>query len=257
MRSFWELMPVRAICTGMAYFWMLVSLVFWSPLAMLLAIPLGRRAHDWCTVPWSYLTLRLAMARLEVCGLEHVERGGTYIVVANHQSIIDIPALFVALAPRIAMRFMAKRPIFWVPLLGVTMYVFGHVPVDRGSARKTLSNLRNAEGKLYRGISFLFFPEGTRTSTGRMAPFKPTAFRIAARAKVRVLPVTISGAFEGLPKFRFVIGPSPRVVVTVHPPIAPSGESASAAEALSAEAWRAINGGLPEAHRDDLAANHA
>jgi 1-acyl-sn-glycerol-3-phosphate acyltransferase len=235
---------VRIVRSYLSYSWVLLSLLVLAPLAAL-CLPY-KRVHDWLAVFWAWMTIRIGGASMVAEGIENVNPDENYVIVANHQSIIDIPVLTIALMPRASVRFMAKRPIFLVPVLGWAMWAFGHVPVDRSSARRSLPGLKKAQARLRTRFSFIFFPEGTRTSTGKMGPFKAAAFKMAARAGVKVLPVTLVGAFEAVPKWTvlFQQGAKP-VRVKIHPPIAPTGEGAAAANALAAEAHRVIEQGLP------------
>lgn len=242
------MMLVRYVRSYLSYSWVLLSLLVLAPMA-LVCLP-WPRAHDWISVFWSWMTVRIGGARVEVEGRENIRRDENYVVVANHQSIIDIPALVIALMPRASVRFMAKRPIFLVPVLGWAMYSFGNIPVNRSSARKSLPGLRKAQQRLRTRSSFIFFPEGTRTSTGKMGRFKAAAFRIALRAGVKVLPVTIVGAFEAVPKWTVIFqrGAKP-VRVKIHPPIAGGADSPTEAQRLADEAHRVIELGLPEAQQ--------
>ena len=116
-------------------------------------------------------------------------------VVANHQGVLDIPALVVALQPHVPVRFTAKRSLLFVPVLGWGMYLFGHVFLDRrspgGSQRGLLQAQQDVRGGRW---SVIVFAEGTRAATGAMGPFKKGAFHVAARAGVRILPVTVVGS---------------------------------------------------------------
>src|SRR6202022_4038214 len=113
-------------------------------------------------------------------GVEHVRPGERYVVVANHQSTIDVLALLVVLQGRTSLRFVAKRALFLVPILGWGMRLYGHTSVDRESVRASLEGLREARRSVGERWSTVFFPEGTRSPTGRLLPFRLGAFRIAA-----------------------------------------------------------------------------
>ena len=140
----------------------------------------------------SVLTARKAMKRLYA--LLHVRPGERYVIAANHQSTLDILALLVVLQGRTPMRFLAKRALFHVPVLGWGMRLYGHTPVDRRRARGAVADLGEARRNVMQRWSTMFFPEGTRSATGRLLPFRLGAFRTASAAGVRVLPVTIDGA---------------------------------------------------------------
>jgi len=150
-------------------------------------------ARWWCRlVAWSIF------ARIKVHGVEHVKPDRPYVYMANHSSLIDTPALFAYLP--LPFRIMAKRSLFFVPFMGWHLWTAGHFPIDRGNARKTAVSMRRVIEGVRKGQSLAVFPEGTRTADGRLQPFKPGVFKIALRAKVPIVPVTIKGTFSLLPK---------------------------------------------------------
>ena len=121
---------------------------------------------------------------------------GPYVVVANHQSMLDI--LLLSRLPR-EMKWMAKESLFRVPWVGWMFVLAGDIPVRRGNAESASEALRKARAYLDRGMSVMIFPEGTRSRTGALQPFKSGAFRLALEAGVPVLPVAVSGTAAGLP----------------------------------------------------------
>ena len=129
---------------------------------------------------------------LEVSGLENIEEDTPYIVVANHRSNIDIMTLATALPMPI--RFLSKKEVLQFPLLGAAMRGVGMVPLDREMGRKELASIiRSTRLLASEGRSLVIFPEGTRSLTGKMLPFKYGAFFIAAQVGCPVLPVAVSG----------------------------------------------------------------
>ncbi len=133
--------------------------------------------------------------RLRVAG--RWPEGGPYVVVANHQSMLDI--LLLSRLPR-EMKWIAKASLFRVPWVGWMFTLAGDIPVRRGDAESGSGALRRARVYLDRGMSVMIFPEGTRSRTGALQPFKSGAFRLALEARVPVLPVAVSGTAAGLPK---------------------------------------------------------
>lgn len=155
--------------------------------------------------------------RLKVSGLENVESEVPYIIVANHRSNIDIMTLIAALP--IPIRFLSKKEVFKFPLMGAAMRGAGMVPLDRETGRKELASIiRHARLLVSEGRSLVIFPEGTRSLTGKMLPFKYGAFFIAAQVGCPVLPVAISGTGAVWPPQSSVIRGGP-VTVKVMPPI--------------------------------------
>ena len=130
--------------------------------------------------------------RMKVSGLENIEVGTPYIIVANHRSNIDIMTLLHALP--IPIRFLSKKEVYKFPLLGGAMRGAGMIPLDREMGRRELAFIiRGARLLVAEGRSLVVFPEGTRSLTGEMLPFKTGAIHIAAQVGCPVLPVAIQG----------------------------------------------------------------
>ena len=155
-------------------------------------------------------------ARIRVHGNEHVEPGRPYVYMANHSSLIDTPALFAYLP--YPFRIMAKRELFYVPFMGWHLWTAGHFPIDRGNARRTVASVRRTIEGGRGGRSLAVFPEGTRTPDGQLQKFQPGTFKIAMKAGVPIVPVTICGTFALLPKTTLAPRPG-RVDVIIGEPI--------------------------------------
>jgi 1-acyl-sn-glycerol-3-phosphate acyltransferase len=208
-----------ALRTAVAIVWLFVALLFLIPLAGL-ALAIDRRGllHDRFAVLWARGILLILGMRVRCLGLDNVVRGERYVVTANHQGLLDIPSLIVALQGLTPLRFVAKRSLFRVPVLGWGMWLFGHIPIDRRGAAQALPGLLLAEQAVRHRCSVVFFPEGTRTYTGSMGAFKKGAFHTAARARVRILPVTIRGSWEKLPRQKLFAVARGTISLQVHPP---------------------------------------
>jgi 1-acyl-sn-glycerol-3-phosphate acyltransferase len=136
--------------------------------------------------------------------------------MANHASLIDTPALFAYLPYQF--RIMAKKSLFNVPFMGWHLRTAGHFPIDHGNPRKTAISLRRVIEGVKGGRSLAVFPEGRRTDDGQLQAFQAGAFKIALRAGVPIVPVTIRGTFAMLP--RTSLAPRPgRVDVLISEPI--------------------------------------
>jgi 1-acyl-sn-glycerol-3-phosphate acyltransferase len=122
---------------------------------------------------------------------------GPYVVVANHQSILDI--LLLSRLPR-EMKWVAKDSLFRIPWAGWMLRMAGDIPVRRGDAESGGEAMARARRYLARGMNVMIFPEGTRSTTAALLPFKAGAFRLAVEAGVPVLPVAVSGTGAGMPK---------------------------------------------------------
>lgn len=168
---------------------------------------------------WAPGLLRGAGARLVVTGREHVDAARAQFVVANHQSWIDVPALFRALP--VPLHFLAKHELGAVPLLGWYIRATGMVLVDRGARRRATAAVERAARLLASGRSVVSFPEGTRSRDGALRPFKSGAFGAALATGAPVLPVALVGAGAVLPAGGFRVRPGP-IEVRVGAPIDPA-----------------------------------
>lgn len=175
----------------------------------------GRLQHL-CARVWSQLLLWSVLARVRVRGLEKIDRSRTYLYVANHQSYIDIPALFANLP--VNFRIMAKESLFSVPFLGWHLKRSGHIPIDRSSSKSGLKSLYAAAERVKSGTSLIVFPEGTRSIDGDIHEFKGGSFLLATRAGVPIVPITINGTRAVLKKDSWHLHPG-RVEMIVHDPI--------------------------------------
>lgn len=147
---------------------------------------------------WAQALLVAAGIRVRVEGLEQVDPNGSYVFISNHLSYIDTP---VALAKvPVQFRFLAKRGLFKIPLLGTHLRRAGHIPVPREDPRAAVKTMQlAAEIIQQKGISLLIFPEGGRSRDGALAPFKEGGAYIAIRAGVPVVPMVMIGTREVLP----------------------------------------------------------
>ena len=154
---------------------------------------------------WAPGLLRGAGARVEVEGAGELEAGSAYVFASNHQSMIDIPALFVALPP--PLRFVVKRELRKVPFLGWYIAAMGMVFVDRAGRRTAVEAIRHVPEILRAGESVACFPEGTRSRDGAIRPFKGGPFLMAIEAGVAVVPVAMVGTGAVLPPKGFRVRP--------------------------------------------------
>ncbi len=131
--------------------------------------------------------------RLKVEGTENIDPKGRYVVTVNHQSMVDIPLMYVL--PGINFKWVAKRGVYKWPIFGVVLWLHGDITVDdRGSVRRTLGFMAKGLEHLGRGTSVIIFPEGTRSRDGEVHNFKEGAFLLAKEAGVPILPCVIDGA---------------------------------------------------------------
>jgi 1-acyl-sn-glycerol-3-phosphate acyltransferase len=200
----------------------------------------GELQH-WCARWWCRLVAWSIFARIRVHGAANVRKDQNYVYMANHSSLIDTPALFAYLPYQF--RIMAKKELFWVPFMGWHLWTAGNFPIDRSDGRKTARSLRAVIDGVKGGKSLAVFPEGTRTPDGRLQAFKSGAFKIAVKAGVPIVPVSIRGTFKLLPKTTLAPRPG-RVDVVVGTPIDTSKYNERNLSELIAETRRAIQAGL-------------
>ncbi len=155
--------------------------------------------------------------RLFVTGQENLQKGKHYIVVANHQSLLDI--LAVCAAVPINFKFLAKRELFQIPLMGWAMALVGYIPVDRASHKSGREAMHRITRVLKNGVSVLLFPEGTRSPDGKIHAFKMGAFKLARDNKVEILPVVVDGTGQALPKKSWLIKKKSRFIVSIGKPV--------------------------------------
>ena len=164
--------------------------------------------YDWAGTDWARDVLRAARTPVIAAGLEHIPRDQPVIYASNHSSMFDIWALFAALPGSV--RFVAKRQLFKIPLLGRAMLAAGHIPIDRAGGKKAFEAYDEAARTIQRGTSsIVVFPEGTRSRTGELLPFKNAPFGLAIAAQVPIVPVYVHHTFEILPKGAWRLRPRP------------------------------------------------
>jgi 1-acyl-sn-glycerol-3-phosphate acyltransferase len=219
-------LALAAIRTVLALLWISLYTLVIGPPALLVA---------WLT-GWSNLLFQLGIfcvrIALVIVGLRYTVVGREYLLdgpavyCVNHTSNVEPPVLFVALrklVPRLLIIYKAE--LRKLPILGTGFGIVGFVPVDRGNRDQTSQALDAAADRMRAGNSFMIFPEGTRSRTGELLPFKKGAFVLAMRAGVPVVPVAISGAREAMRKGSLVIRPV-HIRVELAPPVETAGLTA-------------------------------
>ena len=154
---------------------------------------------------WVGWLLKSNGVHLRLEGAENLKKDQSYILVSNHTSLLDIPGM-IAAAP-FPVRFMAKKSLLWFPIFGWVLYAAGHILIDRERATSGLKSLKEASSLLKKGISIIVFPEGTRSPDGEVKGFKRGAFLLAQHSGFPVVPVSISGTDEMLPRHGWCFWP--------------------------------------------------
>jgi 1-acyl-sn-glycerol-3-phosphate acyltransferase len=138
--------------------------------------------------------------RVEAAGVENVPTHAPVILMSNHQSLVDIAAIVLSLPRRVPWRFVAKKELTRVPIFGQALVASGHIIIDRGNREKAVQSLRRAAERIRAGTTVIVFPEGTRSKTGHLRPFKSGPFHLAVEAQVPIVPITVSGSQRITPK---------------------------------------------------------
>ncbi|MGA7119272.1 MAG: lysophospholipid acyltransferase family protein [Polyangiaceae bacterium] len=168
---------------------------------------------------WGRAVISNASIDLDVVGRQNMRPGETYLVMSNHQSLYDIPVLFQVVGPNV--RMIAKRELFGVPIFGGALRASGFVAIDRSDRNEAIRSLDRARAVLQGGTHVWIAPEGTRSRTGKLLPFKKGAFYLAFEAGLPILPVTLSGTRDALPAKGLRSIPGAKVRVTLHPHLDP------------------------------------
>jgi 1-acyl-sn-glycerol-3-phosphate acyltransferase len=231
----------------------IMMLGFWAitlPVAALTGIPWTYLTKDitflYRTCMWGAWTgVRVAGVRVETLGLDKLNPSRTYIFMSNHVSNLD-PPIQIPLIPGRA-SVLVKKELFKVPILGKIMLMGSLVPVDRGNRDAGITAVRDAKAVIEQGLQMMIYVEGKRSFDGKLLPFKKGPFYLAEECQVAVVPMTISGTQDVMPKARFGIRPGV-VTVKFHEPIEPADFGNR--EDLMAKVRSVINSGLPERLRE-------
>jgi 1-acyl-sn-glycerol-3-phosphate acyltransferase len=180
--------------------------------------------------------------KVRVEGLHNIPPG-VCIFVANHTSNADPPAVVGSIPRRVSL--LGKQEAFRVPILGTVLRLGGFVPVDRANREAAMASVDQAIEHLNRGLSFLIFPEGTRSPDGRLRPFKKGSFVMAIRAQVPIVPISVVGAHKVMQKGEMGVHPG-SVTVKFHPPVDVKAFTMKQRNKLVAHVQAIVASGLPE-----------
>lgn len=232
--AFWS------ICSPLIWLSALFLTIVISCLTLLCAVvcwPFDRerRLAHWCSTLWGTSFVSLAPWRVIVTGRQHIHPGKAYVLVANHQSMFDIPVLFCL---RRQFKWVSKASLFSIPFLGWAMRASGYIALARGEHGSIRDTYEAARTWLKRGVSVLFFPEATRTRSGAMLPFKNGAFKLALERGVPVVPIAVEGT-RRLLDHGWRVRPA-TIRITILPAIDPARESITTFDQLRDRTQQAI-----------------
>lgn len=195
----------------------------------------------WPGVLWGKAICRILLLPVRVEGQEHLDRKQSYVFVANHQGSFDIFLVYGYLGRNF--KWMMKRSLRQLPLVGKASESAGHIFVDKRGPKAVQKTYDSARRVLRGGTSLTVFPEGARTFTGHLGLFRKGAFQLAEELGLPVVPVTINGCFQVLPRTRgFGFVDWHPLTLTIHPPIPTQGREQ---KEVTDEAYEAVMQGLP------------
>lgn len=205
----------------------------------------GRFWGYWPAHVWAKLCTWLTLVRVTVSGRGNIDPHTSYVFVANHQGAYDIFAVYGFLNHNF--KWLMKAGLRKFPVIGVACAAAGHVFVDNSSPSAIRRTMAKAERTLQGGMSVVVFPEGSRTRTGRMRPFHKGAYQLSMEFGLPVVPVTIDGAFDVLPRGSWLPRPG-RIKLTIHPPVDPPADEADRRRVIDAS-YEAVHSALPPRHQ--------
>lgn len=194
---------------------------------------------------WARLFCWLTFVRVTVEGRENISPTTSYMFVANHQGAYDIFSIYGYLGHQF--RWMMKKSLEKIPFVGFSCRMSGHIFVDNSSPSAVRHTMEMAEHQLQGGMSLVVFPEGARTWDGKMRQFKRGAYKLASEFGLPMVPITIDGSFDVMPRFK-KLPHWGRIKLTIHHPLPAPTDEHQLAESM--EATRAaILSALPSADR--------
>lgn len=195
--------------------------IFFATLAIIASI-IDRtgRIYNILGKTWAKILLWIAGVEVKILGLENINPRENYVYVANHVSGFDIPVVMASLPGQL--RIVFKKELTKIPVFGWQLRIGPYILIDRENPAKAMESLEKAKKKIEKGVSVLLFAEGTRSLDGNIQQFKRGAFTLATRSGKKIIPLTIKGTFEILPKKKFRIRPG-EVKLFIDPPIKHNG----------------------------------
>jgi len=166
---------------------------------------------------WSRLFFWLFFMNPEVEGAENLVPGQSYVFVANHASMFDAWIVYGWLP--VVFKWIMKASIRKIPFVGIACKAAGHIFIQRGASKQALQSLEEAKIRLVNGVSVVIFPEGTRSLDGEVGRFKRGAFQIAFDVHLPVVPLSLTGLYDVLPKGKYLVHPGRKVKMKIGKPI--------------------------------------
>jgi len=208
------------------------QIIIWFPLSLISTILTALTVMIGCClggerffsyypgVWWSRIFCVLTFSPVKVVGREKLDKKQSYIFVANHQGAYDIFLIYGYLG--VPIKWVMKQSLRKLPFIGLACQVSGFIFVDNSSPKAAAKTVQEAEKKLKNGASIAIFPEGSRSKTGKLGKFKKGAYQMALDLKMPIVPVTINGTYDVMPRNSFAINPH-KMEMIIHDPISTEG----------------------------------
>lgn len=234
---------IRALWVGIN---LVLATVFFGLVAIFASLLRVRGGvYTWATSEWARAVLWASGTPVSLHGADDVDWREPQVLVSNHVSWYDVFAIAAVLP--VAYHFVAKKELERIPLFGMAWKAAGHISVDRSNRQSAVASLRRAGEKIRRERgTVVIFPEGTRSRTGELQPFKKGAFVLAVEAGVPIVPTVVRGSFDIMPPGRWMVRPR-RIHLHFCPPVPTSGYTPGQIDLLVAR----VRDAMLEALRDE------
>ena len=218
-----------------------ISTAFFGSMAVLFSILIHQKVGTLMGILWARVNSYMTPMWVTVKGKENIQKGQSYVVVANHQSQYDIFVLYGWFP--LDFKWVMKIQLRKVPFLGYSCYKIGHVFIDRSNHERAVESINAAKERITGGTSIVFFPEGRRSKDGALLPMKKGAFKFALDMGLPILPVTIVGTKDILPSGTTELFPG-KAKMIIQPPIDISPYTDDNIEGLMEKAKISLEQGL-------------
>lgn len=234
---------IRALWVGIN---LVLATVFFGLVAIFASLLRVRGGvYTWATSEWARAVLWASGTPVSLHGADDVDWREPQVLVSNHVSWYDVFAIAAVLP--VAYHFVAKKELERIPLFGMAWKAAGHISIDRSNRQSAVASLRRAGEKIRRERgTVVIFPEGTRSRTGELQPFKKGAFVLAVEAGVPIVPTVVRGSFDIMPPGGWVVRPG-RIHLHFCPPVPTSGYTPEQVDLLAARVREAMLETLREA----------
>jgi 1-acyl-sn-glycerol-3-phosphate acyltransferase len=222
-----------------------LSTAFWATVSILGSLFSGKgKLQHFCMRRWSKDNLWLSRARVEIHGMENVNRTRPQIFTANHSGLHDILSLSANLP--IQFRWIAKKSLFNVPFMGWHMGRSGYIAIDRDNPRQAAKSIIEAADIIRGGVNAIAFPEGTRSRTGDLGAFHSGVFALALRAGVPLVPIMLEGSYRVIMPKTLQVNPGTIIRIQIGKPVDLSSYAQSDKRHLMERVHRTMEEGLSE-----------